>query len=175
MIDEQATPESVEPQRVLPDQAVLRDLIEPFAAAEWGLSGRQDAVRIPKDQVRDFALAARDAGFEMMVDLTVADYYRKRPVRFELAVNLISHQHGLRLRVLAPVPAEDVTVPSLVPVYPGANFFEREAYDLFGLIFEGHPDLTRLLLPDDWEGHPLRKDYGTGSVPVQFKESHQVT
>jgi NADH-quinone oxidoreductase subunit C len=162
-------------ERALPDHPVLRALIEPFEDAEWVVSSGQDAVILPRARMREFAQAARDAGFEMLVDLTVADYYRKRRVRFELVANLISQQHRLRLRMRAPVPVDDVTVPSLVPVYPGANFYEREAYDLFGLIFEDHPDLTRILLPDDWEGHPLRKDHGTGSVPVQFKQSHQVS
>ena len=69
------------------------------------------------------------------------------------------------------VPADDPTVPSLCTVYPGVNFPEREVYDLFGITFEGHPDMTRILMPDDWEGHPLRKDFSVGSVPVRFKES----
>jgi len=69
---------------------------------------------------------------------------------------------------------ENPTVESLTPLWPGAGFAEREVYDMFGIVFAGHPDLTRILMPDDWEGHPLRKDFGVGSVPVQFKESHKV-
>ncbi len=80
-----------------------------------------------------------------------------------------------RLRVAVPVGGAQPEVPSISSVFPGANFYERETFDLFGIEFVGHPDLTRILLPDDWEGHPLRKDYGVGSVPVQFKDSHQAT
>jgi len=163
------------PERSLPDSTVLAELIGPFADAAWELSSGQDVVRLPKDQLRDFAAAARASGFEMCVDVTAADYHRRRRVRFELVVNLVSHQHNTRLRLLCAVPEDDVSVPSLVPVYPGTNFFEREVFDMFGIVFEGHPDLTRILMPDDWEGHPLRKDFAVGSVPVQFKESHQVT
>jgi NADH-quinone oxidoreductase subunit C len=75
--------------------------------------------------------------------------------------------------VITTAPRQEPTVDSLVPVWPGANFPEREAYDMFGIVFEGHPDLTRILMPDEWEGHPLRKDFGVGLVPVQFKESHK--
>jgi NADH-quinone oxidoreductase subunit C len=67
------------------------------------------------------------------------------------------------------VPEDDPTVPSLFGIYPGTEAMEREAYDLLGILFSGHPDLTRILLPEDWEGHPLRKDHSIGRVPVQFK------
>ena len=80
-----------------------------------------------------------------------------------------------RLRITVGVAGHDPAMPSLTGVFPGANFYEREAYDLFGIVFTGHPDLTRILLPDDWEGHPLRKDYSVGSVPVQFKGAHKAT
>jgi NADH-quinone oxidoreductase subunit C len=176
MSEAESVPETVEaPPRDLPEHPVLAGLLEQFADVEWRLSGDQDTAIVPKDRLREVALAARDAGFEMMVDLTAVDYLRVRRVRFEVVVGLLSLQHNIRLRLLVPVPAGDLTVPSLVPVYPGANFFERETYDMFGIIFEGHPDLTRILLPDDWVGHPLRKDFATGGVPVQFKSSPQVT
>jgi NADH-quinone oxidoreductase subunit C len=85
----------------------------------------------------------------------------------------MSPPHLLRVRV--GVAHDDPVVPSISGIYPGANFYEREAYDLFGIEFAGHPDLARILLPDDWEGHPLRKDYAVGSVPVQFKGAHKAT
>jgi NADH/F420H2 dehydrogenase subunit C len=172
----EAGEETVEaPPRPLPEHPVLAGLFDQFADVEWRLSGDQDTAIVPRDQLRDFALAASDSGFEMMVDLTAVDYLRVRRVRFEVVVGLLSLQHNIRLRLLVPVPAGDLSVPSLVPVYPGANFFERETYDMFGIIFEDHPDLTRILLPDDWVGHPLRKDFATGGVPVQFKSSPQVS
>jgi NADH-quinone oxidoreductase subunit C len=161
-------------ERALPDQPVLAGLFESSADVDWQLSGDQDTAIVPRDQLLDFALAAREAGFEMLVDLTAVDYLRRRRVRFEVVVGLLSIEHNIRLRLLVPVPADDPSVPSLVPVYPGANFFEREVFDLLGIIFAGHPDLTRILLPDDWVGHPLRKDFSTGAVPVQFKSSPQV-
>jgi NADH-quinone oxidoreductase subunit C len=73
------------------------------------------------------------------------------------------------VRVRVQVSAEDPTVPSLVPLHPGAEYPEREAYDMFGIVFEGHPDPSRILMPDEWQGHPLRKDHAVGRIPVQFK------
>jgi len=122
----------------------------------------------------DLAAAARSSGFEMCTDITAVDYRGIRRTRFELVVNLLSLAHNRRLRILVAVPEDDPVVPSLVPVYPGANFLEREVYDMFGISFTGHPDMTRILMPDDWEGHPLRKDFSVGSVPVRFKESPEV-
>ena len=163
------------PERALPEQPLLAGLLEQFEDVEWQRSGDQDTVIVPKDQWRAFAGAAHEAGFEMLVDLTAVDYLRRHRVRFEVVAGLLSLEHNLRLRLRAPVEDDDPTVPSLVPVYPGANFYERETFDLFGIIFEDHPDLTRILLPDDWVGHPLRKDFSTGAVPVQFKSSPQVS
>ena len=163
------------PPRPRPENPVLAGLIEPFGDAEWVLSNGDDVVRLPRERLADLAAAARRVGFETCADVTVVDYLRRSSGRFDVVANLLSLQHRLRLRILVAVSNDDPACPSLVSIYPGANFFEREAFDMFGIRFEGHPDLTRILMPDDWEGHPLRKDYGVGSVPVQFKESHQVS
>lgn len=165
----------IEPVVLLPENEVLSGLIGRFDDVTWGLSLGQDVVRVPNARWSDFASAAKGSGFEVCVDVTAVDWLRQRPERFEVVANLLSMQHRLRLRMITTAPRDDPTVASLVPIWPGVNFAEREAYDMFGIIFEGHPDLTRILMPDEWEGHPLRKDFGVGSVPVQFKENHQVS
>jgi NADH-quinone oxidoreductase subunit C len=123
------------------------------------------------------ALADED-GFGMCVDLCGVDYllnaHRGLPAgvaaeRFEVVVNLLSLTERRRVRLRVQVPEVDPALPSLFDVYPGVEAMEREVYDLFGIVFTGHPDLSRILMPDDWEGHPLRKDYAIGRIPVQFK------
>ena len=91
--------------------------------------------------------------------------------RFEVVVELLDLAGHRRIRVRCQVPASDPSLPSLFDLWPGTEFHERETYDMFGIRFDGHPDLSRILMPEDWEGHPLRKDYDTGHVPVQFKEA----
>jgi NADH-quinone oxidoreductase subunit C len=116
----------------------------------------------------------KNDSFEMMVDLTVVDWFRKKEPRFEVVVQLLSTSQNLRKTVKVFVKDEDLTLSSITEIYPSANFYEREAYDMFGIVFENHPDLTRILMPDDWEGHPLRKNYGSGRIPVQFKNAPKV-
>lgn len=154
---------------------LLDGLLQRAEGAEAAVSLGDQTIRVEPDRLSGLAEAAREAGFEMCVDITVADYLGRRPDRFELVVNLLSVSRNRRLRILAALPEKDPTAPSLTSVYPGANFLEREAYDMFGVRFDGHPDLTRILMPDDWEGHPLRKDFAVGEVPVQFKEAPSVT
>ena len=154
---------------------VLSQLDEAFEDVVFADSHGQAVAHVPSGEWTDFASAAKEAGFEVCVDVTAVDWLRQRPERFEVVANLLSMQHTLRLRMVTTAERVEPKVGSLTPIWPGANYAEREAYDMFGIEFEGHPDLTRILMPDDWEGYPLRKDFGVGSVPVQFKESHQVT
>lgn len=122
----------------------------------------------------------RSGGFEMVSDLCAVDYlahpHRQlppgvTPQRFEVVVNLLSIAKRARVRLRVQVPDSDPTLDSLFDLYPGTEAMEREAFDLMGIRFSGHPDLTRILMPEDWEGHPLRKDYSVGKVAVQFKEA----
>jgi len=138
-----------------------------------------DQLAFPSRQTyKQMVAAFRGAGFEMCSDLCAVDYLTHpgrtlpdgvKPERFEVVVNLLSLSQVRRVRVRVQVPADDPVVPTLFDLYPGTEAMEREAYDLLGVVFAGHPDMTRILLPEEWEGHPLRKDYGAGRVPVQFK------
>ena len=88
-----------------------------------------------------------------------------------MVINLLSHQKKERLRLRIQVPESDPVISSIFDFYPGSEALEREVYDLFGIEFEGHPDPTRILMPENWNGHPLRKDYDAGAIPVQFKNA----
>jgi len=132
------------------------------------------------DTYHRMVAAFRDAGFEMCSALCAVDYLTHpgrslpegvTPERFEVVVNLLSLSMRQRVRIRVQVPESDPAVDSLFDVYPGTEAMERETYDLVGIVFNDHPDLTRILMPEDWEGYPLRKDYGVGRVPVQFKEA----
>ena len=133
-----------------------------------------------REQYVDLIRTLRDDdGFWMCLDVTAVDYLAfdaprrlpdgVAPERFEVVVFLINHQDRSRVRIRLQVSGDDAVVPTLFDVHPGTEAMEREVFDMFGISFDGHPDLTRILMPEDWEGHPLRKDYGVGSIPVQFK------
>ena len=115
----------------------------------------------------------KNDGYEMMVDLTAIDWFRKKEPRFEVVVNFLSVSKNKRISIKVKLN-DELTIPSITSLYPSANFYEREVFDMFGINFENHPDLTRILMPDDWVGHPLRKDYGAGRIPVQFKNAPKV-
>ena len=116
---------------------------------------------VPAELLRGAAERLRDdpsLQFNLLSDLTCVDRFPAEP-RFELNIQLLSIPYCSRLRLRVRVPGAGAAVESLVPVWPGANWMEREVFDLFGVRFEGHPDLRRILLPEDFEGHPLRRDY----------------
>jgi NADH-quinone oxidoreductase subunit C len=114
-------------------------------------AGLRESFRILKEDPR--------LAFNFLSDITAVDYWNKKEPRFELVYQLVSLQQRTKLRVRVPVTESDAIVESLTPVWPGANFLEREVWDLFGIRFSDHPDLRRILLYDEFQGHPLRKDY----------------
>ena len=135
-------------------------------------------VHVSREEYLDRVKALRDEGFDMFCDITATDYLSApprelpedtAPERFEVVVNLLSRERRERVRIRAQVPESDPRIASLFDLWPGSEAPEREVYDMLGIVFDDHPDLTRILMPEDWEGHPLRKDYAVGKVPVQFK------
>ena len=133
-----------------------------------------ETINVEVDEYLEKVESIKNDGYEMMVDLTAVDWYRKREPRFQLVVNFLSVSKNSRIILNLNVQDEELKVPSICEIYPSANFYEREVFDMFGIEFENHPELTRILMPDDWEGNPLRKDYGTGRIPVQFKNAPKV-
>ena len=133
-----------------------------------------ETINVEVDEYLEKVESIKNDGYEMMVDLTAVDWYRKKEPRFQLVVNFLSVSKNSRIILNVNVQDEELKVPSICEIYPSANFYEREVFDMFGIEFENHPELTRILMPDDWEGNPLRKDYGTGRIPVQFKNAPKV-
>ena len=138
----------------------------------------QTVLHPTREQYVDIVKTLADDGYTMVVDLCGVDYleYLHRPLpdgvaaeRFEVVVNLLDITKRRRIRLRVQVPDDDPTLPSLFDVHPGTEAYERETYDMFGVTFTDHPDMTRILMPEDWVGHPLRKDFEVGQIPVQFK------
>ena len=138
----------------------------------------QQVLHPRRDQLVELVRALHDDGYLMCLDVTGVDYLTHpgrplpdgvEPERFEVVVTLMSHRERQRVRLRVQVPGDDPTCPSLFALHPGTEAMEREVFDMFGVVFEGHPDMTRILMPEDWVGHPLRKDYDSGRIPVQFK------
>jgi NADH-quinone oxidoreductase subunit C len=143
------------------------------------VSGPQDVRHVARDEYLATVKALADEGYDMCVDLTAVDYLEfaqrqlfddaESPQRYEVVVNLLDMGNRRRLRLRVQVPEDDAVLPTLFDVHPGTEAMEREVFDMFGIAFSDHPDLTRILMPEDWVGHPLRKDYEIGRIPVQFK------
>jgi NADH-quinone oxidoreductase subunit C len=152
-------PESLDNHPVL---LKLREF-DPGAVEEAREFRGEITLYIPSGRLRsvcEFLRDTPDLNFKYLSDVTAVDLYPNEP-RFEVVYHLAALDTFRRLRLKVRLPGNDPQVDSVVPVWPGANAFEREVFDLFGIRFEGHPFLRRLLMPEDWEGHPLRKDYPT--------------
>jgi NADH-quinone oxidoreductase subunit C len=143
-----------------------------------GVVAGQEWISVPRERIRETLSALKRQGFESYVFMTCVDHLETSiveppPERFELIYQLRSIQNHRELRVRVFVPESDPVVPSVHDIFAPANWDERETWDLFGIEFEGHPDLTRILMPEDWVGFPLRRDYPVGGEPVDFSEDHE--
>jgi NADH-quinone oxidoreductase subunit C len=107
--------------------------------------------------------------FVRLADLTAVDWHPQEP-RFRVVYHLHSVERNERLRLVCRLPGEAAEIDSVVPVWRGADWYEREVFDLFGIVFRGHPNLRRIMMPEDWEGHPLRKDYPVYGEKYRYKE-----
>ncbi len=154
----------------------------PGVAYEVAPSTDQPTLYVPRDRLVDTCRVLRHESalsFDLLADLTAVDWFPREP-RFEVVYHLARLGLGglapARLRVKVRLPGDDPRVATVSGVWPNADWLEREVWDLFGIVFEGHPDLRRLLMPDDWEGHPLRKDYPVQiNRPVEAREPLQVS
>ncbi|MGA8109740.1 MAG: NADH-quinone oxidoreductase subunit C [Acidobacteriaceae bacterium] len=113
---------------------------------------------IAAEAIRAVCRTLQQAGYNFLEDVTCVDWYPSEP-RFQVTYHILSHKLKERVRLEAMLESIDPSIDSITPVWPSANFYEREVWDLFGVRFHGHPSLRRIMMPDDWEGHPLRKDY----------------
>lgn len=158
---------------------------EVIYGCSYNHSRGQRVIHPTREQWLDVAQQLLADGWNMCVDVTAVDYLTYdadrnlpadvMPERYEVVASFLSHARRERLRARIQVPADDARIDSLYTLYPGTDFLEREVYDLMGIAFDGHPDLSRILMPETWEGHPLRKDYAVGAIPVQFKAPAQTS
>ena len=178
--EEDRAGEAAVPAPPRPADEVVAAIVARFRATIPWVSHGQPVVYVERSAWRDVAEFLRDdERFTQCVDVTAVDHLVDEEraeipgvslERFEVVANFLSHPRNRRVRAVCEVSAAEPRIASLADVYPGVNFAEREVYDLFGIEFEGHPDLTRILMPDDWVGYPLRKDDAPARIPVVFKE-----
>lgn len=147
---------------------IVEELKERFQAGTYEFRDEISLIVTP-EQIVELCQKLRDEyDFNLLSEETAVDYWPEQSPRFHVVYRLRSLERNLIIGVRVPLDGNAPTMPSLVPVYENANWFERELWDMFGIRFEGHPDLRRIVMPYDWEGHPLRKDYPLGYEEVQF-------
>ena len=140
----------------LADHAAIIGLKDLILDAKW--DRKELTLAVAPETIRAAAQAAKDAGYNFFEDVTAVDWYPAEP-RFQVAYSILSMGLKQRIRINVRVSGDDPRIDSITSVWPSANFYEREVLDLFGIHFPGHPRLTRIMMPDNWNGHPLRKDY----------------
>jgi NADH-quinone oxidoreductase subunit C len=149
-------------------QAVVDALAERFTAQVYSYADEASLVLKPEQIIAALQAARDEFGFEMLVEETAVDYWPEQTPRFHVVYRVRSLQHNLILGMRVLLDGNNPIVPTIEGVFPNANWFERELWDMFGIRAIGHSDLRRILMPHDWEGHPLRKDYPLGYEEVQF-------
>jgi NADH-quinone oxidoreductase subunit C len=145
---------------------------------ERGVSAGDQWVTVEAPNVREALSAVKGDGYTLLVFLTcvdhLADASRAWPARYEVVYELRNMETSDQLRVKAFIDGDPPHIDSVHDLFGPANWDERETYDMFGIVFDGHPELTRILMPDDWVGYPLRRDYPVGGEPVEFSEEHEL-
>jgi len=144
----------------LPDHPAVKAIVAWNAdALTDALFDRSElALTVPPENIVAAVTAMKDAGYNAFEDMTAVDWLPSEP-RFQLSYHILSHKYKDRIRIKTWVSSEDPAIESITSVWAGANYYEREVFDLFGIRFDGHPNLRRIMMPEDWVGHPLRKDY----------------
>ena len=130
----------------------------PLALTDAKFDRYELTLTIAAEEIRAAVEAVKNEGYNYFEDLTAVDWFPSSP-RFQLSYHILSHTYKERIRLRVLLEGENPSIESITPVWPAANFYEREVFDLFGVRFGEHPNLRRILMPDDWQGHPLRKDY----------------
>jgi len=141
---------------------------ERFGATGHRYSGELTLLIGPEHILEAAKILRDEFHFDMLIDATAVDYWPAQEPRFHVVYQLYSFPHNDLLRLRVPLNGNAPHVETVEKIYPGANWKEREIYDMFGIVFDGHSDLRRIIMPADWEGHPLRKDYPLGYEEVQF-------
>jgi NADH-quinone oxidoreductase subunit C len=136
--------------------AIQASLPEALVDAKFDRS--ELTLKIARQHIHAVALLVQKSGYNFLEDVTCVDYYPVEP-RFQVIYHILSHSLKSRVRLAVPVDSLDLDIDSITSIWPAANFYEREVFDLFGIRFIGHPNLRRIMMPDEWQGHPLRKDY----------------
>lgn len=154
-------------------QSAVSALKERFGGEEYVFRDEVSLILAP-DKIVEACRTMRDEfGFEMLSEETAVDYWPEVEPRFNVVYRVRSLRHNTILGLRVPLNGHSPSIPTLEGIYPNANWFERELWDLFGIRFEGHSDLRRILMPYEWEGHPLRKDYPLGYEEVQFTFNYE--